>query len=73
MAVLVGPSRKRFLAAVLRDVPGTDGEPAPDERDDATLATVVWAVDQGARIVRVHAVRPAARAVALLDAMGTAA
>ncbi len=71
--VLVGPSRKRFLGAVLRDLPGSPGEPAPDDRDDATLATVVWALDRGARIVRVHAVRPAARAVALLHAMETAA
>jgi dihydropteroate synthase len=71
--VLVGTSRKRFLGAVLRDAPGTDGEPAPDDRDDATLATVVWALDHGARLVRVHAVRPAARAVALLGAMRTAA
>jgi dihydropteroate synthase len=71
--VLIGPSRKRFLGALLRDLPGTEGEPAPDERDDATLATVVWSLDRGARIVRVHAVRPAARAVALLSAMRTAA
>jgi len=67
--VLVGTSRKRFLGAVLRDVAGEVGEPPPDRRDDATLATVVWALEQGARVVRVHDVRPAARAVALLGAM----
>jgi len=70
--VLIGTSRKRFLAAVLRDVAGEVGEPPPERRDDATLATVVWAVDRGARVVRVHDVRPAARAVALLDAMRAA-
>jgi dihydropteroate synthase len=67
--VAIGTSRKRFLGALLRDVAGEDGEPPPERRDDATLATVVWALDHGARVVRVHDVRPAARAVALLDAM----
>jgi dihydropteroate synthase len=71
--VLVGTSRKRFLGAILRDVAGEDGEPPPERRDDATLATVVLALDRGARIVRVHEPRPAARAVALLDAIRDAA
>jgi dihydropteroate synthase len=67
--VAIGTSRKRFLGALLRDVAGEIGEPPPERRDDGTLATVVWALDHGARIVRVHDVRPAARAVALLEAM----
>jgi dihydropteroate synthase len=70
--VLVGASRKRFLGAILRDVAGETGEPPPDRRDDATLATVVWALDAGASIVRVHDAGPAARAVALLEAMRAA-
>src|SRR5260370_20998313 len=71
--VLVGTSRKRFLTDLLA-VPGATGDGSDLEaRDDATLATVVWALDHGARIVRVHAVRPAARAVALLAAMDEAA
>jgi dihydropteroate synthase len=70
--VLVGTSRKRFLGTILRDA-STDGvEPAPDERDDASLATVVWALDAGARVVRVHDVGPARRAVTLLDVMRAA-
>ncbi len=70
--VLVGASRKRFLGELLHAT--ADADPADlDARDDATLATVVWAVDHGARIVRVHAVRPAARAVALLTALDEAA
>jgi dihydropteroate synthase len=73
MPVLVGTSRKRFLGAILRDVAGEDGEPPPERRDDATLATVVLALDAGARIVRVHEPQPAARAVALLDAIRDAA
>jgi dihydropteroate synthase len=45
-----------------------DGEHA---RDDGTLATVVWAVDHGARIVRVHDTGAAADALQLLDVMAT--
>jgi dihydropteroate synthase len=71
--LMVGTSRKQFLAALLRDQAGHDGDLPPEQRDDATLATVVWAVDCGARIVRVHNVRPAAQAVALLDAIAEAA
>jgi len=70
--VVVGTSRKRFLGSLLRDVAGS-GEPPPDQRDDATLATVVWALDHRARVVRVHTVRPAAQAVALLAALREAA
>ena len=67
--VLVGTSRKRFLGTLLDRVAGEEGEPPPERRDDATLATVVWALDHGARVVRVHDVRPAIRAVALLEAI----
>ncbi|HSO95983.1 MAG TPA: dihydropteroate synthase [Acidimicrobiia bacterium] len=70
--VLVGASRKRFLGELLHAAGGTDNADL-DARDDATLAAVVWAVDHGARILRVHAVRPAARAVALLTALDEAA
>jgi dihydropteroate synthase len=65
----VGTSRKGFLGAILRDVPGEHGDAPPERRDEATLATVVWAIDRGARIVRVHDARPAARAAALLEAL----
>ncbi len=71
--VLVGTSRKRFLGTVLRDVAGADGEPLPADRDDGTLATVVWALDVGARIVRVHDARPAVRAVRLLEILDAVA
>jgi dihydropteroate synthase len=62
--VLVGTSRKSFIGAALDGV-------APDARDDGTLATVMWAIDQGAALVRVHAVRPAVDAVRLWSAMRT--
>ncbi len=71
--VMLGTSRKRFLGTLLRDVAGEVGEPAAERRDDATLATVMWAIDRGVDVVRVHDARPAARAVALLQAMREAA
>jgi dihydropteroate synthase len=60
--VLVGASRKSFLGTIT-DAPVSA---PPDLRDDATLATVVWVVDQGASVVRVHAVRPAVETLRLL-------
>jgi dihydropteroate synthase len=60
--VLVGPSRKSFVAKVVGD--------DLIARDDGTLATVVYALDQGARVVRVHDVGAAADAVRLLTVMG---
>jgi dihydropteroate synthase len=63
--VLVGPSRKSFIARVLGDDLGTDLV----ARDDGTLATAVWAVDQGARIVRVHDAGAASDALGLLAVM----
>jgi dihydropteroate synthase len=59
--VLVGPSRKSFIARIVGD--------DVVARDDGTLATVVWALDSGARIVRVHDASAAADARALLGAM----
>ena len=47
--LLVGPSRKSFLTAVIGDV-------APPDRDWATAAAVTAAVLGGSHIVRVHAV-----------------
>jgi dihydropteroate synthase len=57
--LLVGPSRKSFLAVPL------GGQVPPAERDWATAAAVAAAVLAGAHIVRVHAVR-AMRHVALV-------
>ncbi|HYH49632.1 MAG TPA: dihydropteroate synthase, partial [Acidimicrobiia bacterium] len=67
--VLVGPSRKGFLGAI----GGTPGAPLPvGQRDDGTLATVVWALDHGASMVRVHDVAPAVETVRILRAVATA-
>ena len=45
--LLVGTSRKSFLARIV-------GDDDPRGRDDATLATTVWCFEQGAALVRVH-------------------
>lgn len=62
--VLVGPSRKRFIGAIL-DLP-------EDERVEGTIGAVVWMVGQGAHIVRVHDVREVVRAVRVADAIARA-
>lgn len=63
--LLVGTSRKSFLGR-LADV----DEPAA--RDDATLATVVWALERGAAMVRVHDVRGAVQVAVVLGALARA-
>ena len=63
--VLVGTSRKSFLGRLI-DV----DEPAA--RDDATLATVMWALERGAAMVRVHDVQGAVQVAAVLGALARA-
>jgi dihydropteroate synthase len=58
--VVIGASRKAFLGRL------GGAEPA-DARDDATLATTVWAFEHGVRVVRVHEVAASARAARMLD------
>ena len=59
--VLVGTSRKGFIGRAL-------GLPM-HERVEGTAATVVWAVERGARIVRVHDVRHMIRTVHMTEAL----
>jgi dihydropteroate synthase len=70
--VLVGTSRKTFVGKVLARAGAASGDLPVDQREEGTLATVVWAVERGASIVRVHDVLPAVRAVRLLDALHSA-
>jgi dihydropteroate synthase len=58
--VMVGTSRKTFI-----------GGPV-EEREEGTLATVVWALERGVSMVRVHDVGPARQAVQLLTALEAA-
>lgn len=59
--VLIGPSRKSFLARPL------GGQVPPADRDWATAAAVTAAVLAGAHIVRVHAVREMLQVVRVAD------
>ncbi len=63
--LLVGPSRKAFLGHLLGGVP-------PAQRDVATLAALVVAVQRGARIVRVHNVLYAKQFLTVLGAVSQA-
>ncbi len=57
--VLVGASRKSFLGQLT----GAD----VDDRLEASLAAAVWAMSQGAAMVRVHDVRPTVEAALLVE------
>ena len=70
--LLVGTSRKTFIGRLLARATGAAADLGVDQRDEGTLATVVWAVEHGASIVRVHDVTPAVHAIRLLDAMRAA-
>jgi dihydropteroate synthase len=59
--LLVGPSRKRFIGAIL-DLP-------EDQRVEGTIGAVAWMVARGAHVVRVHDVREVVRALRVVDAI----
>lgn len=59
--LLVGPSRKRFISAIL-DLP-------EDQRVEGTIGAVAWMVARGVHVVRVHDVREVVRAVRVIDAI----
>src|SRR6266508_2520160 len=62
--VLVGPSRKRFIGALL-DLP-------EEQRVEGTAGAVAWLVGRGAHIVRVHDVKTMVRLVRVVDAIARA-
>jgi dihydropteroate synthase len=70
--LMVGTSRKSFLARLVTDDALAARDDAMVARDDATLATTVWCFEQGAALVRVHDVAGSRRAVALLETMDRA-
>jgi len=67
LPVLVGPSRKSFIAAIEAEA----GQPrsAPADRLGGTLAAVTVAVQRGAEILRVHDVRAARQAALVARAL----
>ncbi len=64
--LLIGTSRKSFLARILAD--GMPEPPGPDARLPATIATCVLAYERGARIMRVHDVAAVRGALATVAA-----
>ncbi len=62
LPLLVGTSRKRFLGELLGGVP-------PEDRAEATAASVALAIAAGADIVRVHDVAHIVRTVRVSDAI----
>jgi dihydropteroate synthase len=68
--LLVGTSRKAFIGSLPT---AQGGPPLPvEDREEGTLATVVWALNRGASMVRVHDVRPAVQAARLLRILAVA-
>jgi dihydropteroate synthase len=57
--VVIGTSRKRFLGALQAEADRPlRGDPAPvEDRLEGSVASAVWAMVQGVRMVRVHDVR----------------
>ena len=66
LPILIGPSRKSFLAAAT-------GPLSPEDRDWPTAAAVTAAILGGAHIVRVHAVEKMVHVARLADALRLAA
>jgi len=66
--VVVGTSRKRFLGLVTARSDGLHDRDltAVDDRLEASVATAVWAMVQGARMVRVHDVRATVHAATVV-------
>ena len=62
--LLVGPSRKRFIGAVL-------DEPRPRARLWGTAAVCALAVSRGAAVLRVHDVGPIVQVARMAEAVGT--
>jgi len=60
--VLLGTSRKSTIGRVLDNAPAT-------ERLDGTAATVVWGIQQGAAMVRLHDIAPMKKFIRMADAI----
>src|SRR4051812_16447698 len=68
LPVLIGTSRKRFLGSLLADADRPrppDSVPA-DDRVEGSVASAVWVMVQGVRMVRVHDVRATVHAATVV-------
>lgn len=74
--VVIGTSRKSFLgrlAVAAGPGPGPGQEPLPvEDRLEGSLASAVWAVTQGAAMVRAHDVAPTVQAMRVISATAAA-
>ncbi|HEY7890671.1 MAG TPA: dihydropteroate synthase [Solirubrobacteraceae bacterium] len=66
--ILIGPSRKSFIARTLAEAAPHASQPPPEERLAGTIATCVIALERGARVFRVHDVTPVRDALAVAAA-----
>ncbi|MEI7622373.1 MAG: dihydropteroate synthase [Actinomycetes bacterium] len=66
--VLVGTSRKAMLGRLLATSDGVPEPVAVDDRLAGSIATEVWAMHAGARMIRVHDVRSAVQAAKVVAA-----
>jgi dihydropteroate synthase len=60
--VLLGTSRKSTIGKVLDNAP-------VDERNEGTAATLVWGIQQGAAMLRLHDIAPMKKFVKMADAI----
>jgi dihydropteroate synthase len=65
--ILAGTSRKSFLGKTLEKICGTDVP--PDQRLNATVASITAAVLAGAHLIRAHDVKEAREAIFIADAI----
>ncbi len=69
--VLVGTSRKRFLGELAARADGVTDPTPVEDRLEGSIATAVWAMAAGARMVRVHDVAATVAAADLVAAATT--
>jgi dihydropteroate synthase len=65
--LLIGTSRKSFIARILADENGTPA--APEDRLHGTMATITAAILHGAHIVRVHDVKATAETIRVAESV----
>jgi dihydropteroate synthase len=67
LPVVVGTSRKTFIGRLMAAADGAGPSPVPtDQRLEGSVATAVWAMSRGARMVRVHDVLATVQAASVV-------
>jgi dihydropteroate synthase len=67
--IVVGPSRKSFIAKIARAA-GAEAEPPPSDRLGGTIAACLYCADRGADLLRVHDVLAVRQALSVHRALG---